>query len=202
MERTEHDYYQSLYQIAAVVNSIGAPGAILRAIVENVARALEAKGCSLLLLSPDRKQLLPTTAYGLSDQFVRKGPLSADKSIAEALVGTPVAVFDATKDKRIQYQEETRKEGIASILSVPITLREEVIGVIRAYTAEPRHFTTDDMYFVSAVANLGAIALENAQLYESIQQDYTACRQEMLAGHAAEVYQWLGEDYIAPPPEE
>jgi len=202
MGKTEHDYYQSLYEIAAVVNSIGAPGAILRSIVENVTRVLEAKGCTLMLLSPDRKHLLPTAACGLSDWFLRKGPLSADRSIAEALVGTPVAVFDATQDERIQYREETRKEGIASILSVPMLLREEVIGVIRVYTAEPRHFTTDDMYFVSAVANLGAIALENARLYESLQKDYAACRQEMLEWRATEVYQWLGEDYVAPPPEE
>jgi GAF domain-containing protein len=80
-------------------------------------------------------------------------------------LGQPTAVFDATKDEQIQYRENAKKEGIASMLSVPMLLREEIIGVIRVYTAEPYDFTLDDMYFVGAVANLGAIALGNAKLY-------------------------------------
>jgi len=80
-------------------------------------------------------------------------------------LGQPATVFDATKDERIQYRENAKKEGIASMLSVPMLLREEIIGVIRVYTAEPYDFTLDDMYFVGAVANLGAIALGNAKLY-------------------------------------
>ena len=59
-------------------------------------------------------------------------------------------------------------------------LWKEIIGVIRVYTAEPRHFTNDDIYFVGAVANLGAIALENIRLYESVQKDYEEFRQDML----------------------
>jgi GAF domain-containing protein len=113
-----------------------------------------------MLLSPDRKVLHHTVAYGLSDWYVRKGPVSADKSISEALAGRPIAVFDATGDLRIQYREQAKKEGIGSILSVPMTLREEIIGVIRVYTSERRSFTVDDMYFVGGVANLGAIALK------------------------------------------
>ncbi|MCK4844012.1 MAG: GAF domain-containing protein, partial [Dehalococcoidia bacterium] len=73
-------YYRSLYEIAAVVNSAGTPDSVLEAIVKTVAEALKAKGCSLMLLTPDREALLHTAAYGLSNWYVRKGPLSADKS--------------------------------------------------------------------------------------------------------------------------
>ena len=180
MGRNKEFYYTSLYELAAALNSANSPESILQSIAEGVAKAMEAKGCSLMLLSPDRKVLLHTVAYGLSDWYVRKGPVSADKSISEALEGKPIAVFDATKDDRVQYREQAKKEGIASILSVPMMLREETIGVIRVYTAEPCHFTMDDMYFVGAVANLGAIALENARLYEAIQKDYETFRRDML----------------------
>ena len=172
MERNKEVYYTSLYELAAALNSASAPESILQSMAEGVARAMEAKGCSLMLLSPDRKVLLHTAAYGLSDWYVRKGPVSADKSISEALEGKPIAVFEAAKDERIQYREQAKREGIASILSVPMMLREETIGVIRVYTAEPCHFTMDDMYFVGAVANLGAIALENARIYEGVKKDY------------------------------
>lgn len=194
MEKTKEVYYWSLYELAATLNSARSPDSILQSIVEGVAKATGSKGCSLMLLSPDRKTLLHTVAYGLSDWYVKKGPVSADKSISEALDGKAVAVLEATKDERIQYREQAKKEGIASILSVPMMLREEILGVIRVYTSEPYHFTMDDMYFVGAVANLGAIALENARLYEAAEKDYETFRRDMLEWRAALGQEWkLGE---------
>jgi len=198
MEKAESKYYQSLYEVAAAVNSTRASEAILHYIVENVAKTVGAKGCSLMLLTPDRRLLLHTAAYGLSDWYVRKGPVSTDKSISEALEGKPVAVLDAAEDERIQYREQAKKEGIASILSVPMMLREEIIGVIRVYTAEPRHFTMDDIYFVGAVANLGAIALENVRLYESVQKDYEVFRRDMLEWRAALGDEWMIGESVVP----
>ncbi len=202
MARTEKDYYQSLYETAVAINSTRAPEAILHYIVENVAKSLGAKGCSIMLLTPDQNLLLHTVAYGLSDWYVRKGPVSADKSISEALGGKPVAVLNATEDARIQYREQAKKEGIASILSVPMMLREEIIGVVRVYTAEPYRFTADDMYFVAAVTNLGAIALENVKLYEAVQKEYGAFRQEMMQWRAELGYEWVMGESVAVPSEE
>ncbi|MBC8275160.1 MAG: GAF domain-containing protein [Chloroflexi bacterium] len=201
MEEREQRYYHSLYEIGAAVNSAATPESMLRSIVESVSKALEAKGCSLMLLTPDRKLLLHTAAYGLSDWYVRKGPVSADKSIAEALEGKPVSVFNAIEDDRIQYQKQAKEEGIASMLSVPVMLREEVVGVIRVYTAEPRHFTDADTYFVGAVANLGAIALENARLHDSAKKDYEALRLDLAEWRAALGYEWIAGESVLPPQE-
>jgi GAF domain-containing protein len=201
VERTEGKYSQSLYRAAAEINSTHTPAAILNYIVESVAKAIGARGCSVMLLSPDRKLLLHTATYGLSDQYIRKGPISADRSISHALLGEPVAILDATKDERVQYQEQARKEGIVSILSVPMTLRNEIIGVIRVYTADQRYFTLDDIYFTAAVANLGAIALENARLYESVHKDYEELRLDMLEWRAALGDDWLAQDSTGRPKE-
>lgn len=137
-----------------------------------------------------------------SDWYVRKGPVSADKSISDALEGRPVFVLDATTDVRVQYREQAKEEGIASILSVPMKLREDFIGVIRLYTAVPRQFSADDIYFVGAVANLGAIALENARLYEAVEKDYETFRRDMLEWRAALGQEWLVEKSVVPPEEE
>jgi len=198
MERDKESYYTSLYELAAALNSARSSESILQSIADGVAKAMGAKGCSLMLLSPDKKVLLHTVAYGLSDWYVRKGPVSADRSISEALEGKPIAVYEATKDERIQYREQAKKEGITSILSVPMMLREETIGVIRVYTSEPYHFTLDDMYFCGAVANLGAIALENARLYEATQKDYETFRQDMLEWRAALGHEWMVGEVVTP----
>lgn len=159
-------YYRSLYQIAAAVNSARSRDRVLDTIVETVAEALKARGCSIMLLTADREALIHTAAHGLSDWYVRKGPVSTDRSISQALEGKPVAILDATADERVQYREQARQEGIASMLSVPMLLREDIVGVIRVYTGNQHEFTSEEIYFVQAVANLGAIALENARELE------------------------------------
>jgi GAF domain-containing protein len=195
-------FYESLYQAASDLNSTRAPEAVLRSLVENVAKATEAKTCSLMLLTPDRKVLLHTVAYGLSDWYLRKGPIKADRSISEALEGKPVRVLNVVGDERVIYKEQAKKEGIASILSVPMMLRGEVIGVVRVYTSKPYHFSDDEIYFVEAVANPGAIAMENARLYDTVQKDYDAFRSDMLQWRAELGNEWLMEPPVLPTEEQ
>jgi signal transduction histidine kinase len=159
-------YYRSLYEIAAAVNSVRVPERVLDSMVKTVSEVLEAKGCSIMLLSADRKVLLHTAAYGLSDWYVRKGPVSADKSISQALEGRPVAILNVVEDERVQYREQAKQEGIASMLCAPILFKGDVVGVIRVYTAKQHYFTRSEIYFVQEVANLGAIALERARELE------------------------------------
>jgi len=197
MEKSEK-YYQNLYELAGILNSARSQNEILHSIVEGVAKAMNAKGCSLMLLTPDKAVLLHTAAYGLSDWFVRKGPVSADKSISESLKGKPVAVLDAPTDDRIEYQKQVKQEGIVSILSVPVKLREEIVGVMRVYTSEPRHFTDADISFATVAANFGAIALESAHFYETLQMDYHRLRQEMRQRLAEVGYEELAEPPVMP----
>lgn len=183
MEKSKEYFFHQLYELAAALNSLKTSETVLRSMVEGVAKAMGAKGCSLLLLEPKKKVLRHTVSCGLSVKYTtQKGPVSAGKSIAPALEGEAVAILDATTDARCQYPEENKKEGIASILSVPVMLKGEIIGVLRVYTSEPYAFSQDDTYFVWAVANLGAIALANARLYETVQKDHRVL--------AAEVQEW------------
>lgn len=176
MEETGKSYYKDLYQVAAAVTSARNPEDVLLSIVENITQCMKAKGCALMLLTWDRKLLLHSVCCGLSDSYIRKGPLTVDESIRKALEGEPVVILDVTQDERIQYPESARKEGIKSMLTVPVTLRDENIGVLRVYTSEPRQFSEDDIYFVRAVAHLGAIALDNAKRYDRLQEEYETFR--------------------------
>lgn len=162
---------RALYEVAAAINSSLNPGSVLMAITQNAAEAMRAKGCSLLLLGPDRKELRHSASYGLSDRYVMKGPLRMDDDVAFCLDGETVAIRDVSTDPRIQYPQEAVEEGISSMLSVPIRLRGEVVGVMRVYSGESREFTRDDVDFMAAVANLGAIALDNAARYTEAKTD-------------------------------
>jgi signal transduction histidine kinase len=167
--------YKILYEVAQKLNSGLSLDEILYTVVETLCGAAGAKGCSLMLLSADQKQLMHTVACGLSDWYVRKGPVVVDYNIAQALAGKPMAVLDATTDLRVQYREQAKKEGIVSMLSLPVVRRGTVIGIIRIYASESRKFTAGEMDFFGAMANLGAIALERAERHESMDKDLAQC---------------------------
>ncbi len=168
----EDQRYKVLYEIAQELNSNLAPQEVLRTIVETICDTAGAKGCSLMLLTPDRQQLIHTVAHGLSDWYVRKGPVRVDAAIAQALDGKPVAILDATTDTRVQYREQAKKEGIVSMLSFPLMRRGQVIGILRIYTSQPREFTEQEADFFGALANLGAVALERAELLEEEKKQF------------------------------
>ncbi len=171
--------YKILYAIAKELSSSLVADEVLNSIVESITKAIGAKGCSLMLLTPNKEQLIHTISYGLSNWYLRKGPVRTDAIISEVLQGKPLFIKHITQDPRIQYKEQAMKEGIASMLSIPLMLRGEVTGVIRVYTSEPRQFSPEEIDFLTALANLGAIALEKARLYESLGQNLEQASKEI-----------------------
>ena len=168
-------YEQVFFEAVKRISSSLSTDEVLKAIVESTARAVNVKGSSLLLLSTDKKQLVHSATYGLSDWFIKKGPLSAEKSLAQALEGKPMQVLNAAEDKNTQYRWHMKKEGIASILAVPVVFENEVIGMMRIYTAEPRQFSEEETGFVEGVASLGALALQKARRHEAVSNDLQQC---------------------------
>lgn len=165
--------YESLIRITKALSSLRDPEEIVLVAVEGVTHALNVKGCTLFLFNPKDNELKVAGCYGLSDNYINKGPVSAMASIASSLQeGQPVAIYDVTDDPRIQYPEAAKQEGIASILSTPIIIGDKLVGCLRVYTAEPWEFTLNDVNFVQAVAQIVGMAMElcrvNKGLKESI----------------------------------
>ncbi len=161
--------YETLIRITKAISTIRDPEEIILITVESVTHALNVKGCTLFLFSPKSKELKLAGSYGLSNDYLNKGPISALHSIASSLQDAqPVAIFDVTDDPRLQYPKEAQKEGIASILAVPILIGDRLIGSMRVYTAEPWEFTLNDVNFVQAVAQLAGMAIEMRRINKGL----------------------------------
>ncbi len=145
----------------------------------DIAKAFGVKAVSVRLLDPKEKTLQLVASYGLSKKYLEKGPLSVEKSIAEALKGTPVAIKDAACDTTVQYREEKKEEGIVSILCVPVKAKDEVIGVLRLYSGVPREFTDDEIMLATAIAHQGGLAIQNASLYLMLQEDMKDLKEDI-----------------------
>jgi GAF domain-containing protein len=158
--------YETMIRITKGISHSKDPEEVVLITVEGIKTALDAKGCALFLINRKTHELEMAASYGLSDRYIDKGPLSALQSIAQSLEDGPVAIFDVSDDPRIQYAEEAKEEGIASILSVPIITRGKLAGALRVYTSEPWEFTLEDVNFVQALAQIAGMAIEMSRLYQ------------------------------------
>jgi GAF domain-containing protein len=169
--------YDTLLKIAGAISHSKDPEEVVLTTVDSIKTALDVKGCAVFLINRHTDELELAASFGLSEGYIGKGPLSALRSIPQSLAEGPVAIYDVTDDPRIQYPEEAQKEGIASILSVPIVAGGQSIGALRVYTAEPWEFTLDDVNFVQAVASMTGMAIEMARLYKGLKDSIEVLKQ-------------------------
>ena len=158
--------YETMLKVAKAISHSKDPEEVALMTVESIKSALDIKGCALFLINRRSKELEVAASSGLSTEYLNKGPISVLHSIADSLEDGPIAVYDVSDDPRIQYPEAAKKEGIASILSVPILVGDDTIGAVRAYTAETWEFTLDDVNFVQALAQIAGILIEMTRLYQ------------------------------------
>jgi len=172
MQTKEIQYFKLFRDVCKVMNSCLNLKEVLNLITENIVTALDVKACTVFLWDKKRNTLEVSSACGLSEAYLKKGPLDADKSIAKTLDGEIVIILDADNDPRVQYPEAAKSEGIASVLSVPISVKNQIIGVLRIYTANQRDFTDNECEFICGLSDMGGIAIDNARMYDHLKADH------------------------------
>jgi bifunctional protein TilS/HprT len=161
----EKAYYKTVRRAISAVNSAATLKEKLDIIVRGTAISIKV-GASLVLLDSDRTKLIHSSSWGLPQFYLRKGIIDVDRSLSEILTGQAVVIEDASKDNRIQYPDMATKAGIVSVLGIPLKLNGLAVGSLRVYAREHREFTSQDITFVTSMANLAAIALNNNLLYQ------------------------------------
>lgn len=144
---------------------------VLGSMVKKAIQILHIKGCCIYLLNETTGRLEMAASGGLSNTYLQKGPLYANKSMPDVIKGKVVFIEDVATNNHIQYRDEAIKEGIASILSVPIFVKGYVIGEMRLYSAEKREYNKEDIEFILASAEIGGIAITNSKFYRRLKND-------------------------------
>lgn len=172
--RSHKDYYNALHQAALTISSSLELDQVLQSVVKSITEAMQVKACVLRLLNSRTGQLELSAGYGLSKGYLAKGPVDVEHSPidSEAMCGSPVIIPDISIDQRFQYLEAAKKEGIVSVLCVPLEVHGEAIGVMRVYTSQVVTFHKDDIQFLTILARLSALAIDNARLYDNLKRSY------------------------------
>jgi GAF domain-containing protein len=175
--------YETLLKVTKAMSMSNRPEEVVQLTVDSVKESLEIKGCALFLIDPKNNILEVAASCGLSAEYFQKGPLSSIRSIGQSLTEGPVAIYDVGDDPRIQYPDAAKKEGIASILAVPIYSRGNVIGSMRVYSEEQWEFTLEDVNFVQAVAQIAGVLIDMCRLYQG-QKEFNEVLMEMREARA------------------
>jgi GAF domain-containing protein len=164
----------SMLRISEALNSSLELDTMLKRVLEATVREMELKAASIRLLHPKKKSLRLVAAHGLSENYLAKGDVEISKSPVDqqALNGEVVILYDVESENGFQYPEEAAREGIRSVLVVPLRVKDRTLGIRRAYSGRPRHFGDVAVHFLTSVTNLVGLAIENAQLYSALQDRY------------------------------
>ncbi len=159
-------YYDMMIRLTSAISQCKDPEEVALITAEGVKTAFSAKGCSVFLVDRGTGELGLVASSGLSSNYLNKGPIYFMQTIREAKDAVPIAIYDIMDDPRIKYPDEAKKEGIASLLGVPIISHDKIIGALRIYTEKPWEFSFNDISMVQSVALICGMAMDMCRMYK------------------------------------
>lgn len=161
---------ETLVSVGQTINSALSLDEALTVVTREACQLMGAKMCSLMMLDESREWLDLRASFGAGESYLKKPRLGAEDSLLGVVVRRKKAiqVENVQISHRYQNLEVARKEGLVSLLSVPLLFGGVAIGALNVYTNETYHFSDEEIRVLSALAELSAIAIEKARLYERI----------------------------------
>lgn len=162
--------FEALANVSRTINSTLNLDDALQVVTREARLLMQAKVCSLMMMD-DRQECLDLRASsGAGESYLAKPRLSVQESLLGVVVRRkkPLQVANVQTSTRYQNVEVARREGLVSLLSVPLLFAGEAIGTLSVYTAQPYNFSNEEIRILSALAELSAIAIEKARLYERV----------------------------------
>jgi signal transduction histidine kinase len=162
--------FESLASVSRTINSTLNMDEALRAITREACVLMRTRMCSLMMLDEGREWLDLRASHGAGEAYLKKPRLSVGDSILGVVVRRkkPLQVENVQTSGRYQNVEVARREGLISLLSVPLLFAGQATGTLNVYTGRPYNFSNEEIRILSALAGLSAIAIEKARLYERI----------------------------------
>jgi signal transduction histidine kinase len=168
--RTKANQLESLVNMSQRIVGELDSNEILEGLAREGRKIMDCKCCAIFLLSPDKKELHLHTMIGQAGKVTANESLMINNSVIGAAVQRrkQVEVNDLAFTEENNFQLVIQREGLVSMLASPIIFKDEVIGVLNAYTDRQHRFNNDEKKVFTTLASLGAIAIQNARLYSRI----------------------------------
>jgi GAF domain-containing protein len=171
---TEKSYFRALIELSRAMAVTEDQSKMLHLIVSTAVKTLKVKAAVIFRRDDDSEDAINNAAVaqvGLSSKYIHAGPAHAVKISPQLLKDGYMYFKDAATDKRLANRESKKKEGIGSILSVPVMDKNRMLGILSVYTKDIRTFTKDEIDFLSILAEQGGSAIEIANLIKKLRDN-------------------------------
>ncbi len=164
--KSHEEKIEALFKISGAITSDLYLEDILKLIVTVTAEVMDSKICSLMLLDEETNELVVRATQSVSQEYNKKPPIKLGEGIAGIVAkqNRPISVLDVKEDERYINRDIARKEGLCSLVCVPLSVKGRIIGVLNSYTSEAHEFTDTEIAVLVTVANQAAMTIENTEL--------------------------------------
>jgi PAS domain S-box-containing protein len=168
---------------------------VLETISRSVTALMGSTGCGIGLMSAARTRIEHAAAHGFRTPEWRHLSVPVGEGLIglAASTGRTVRSDDLHRDPRSARRDVDEKEGIRALLSVPLRVGGQVIGVISAFSTEPGAFGDRHQTLLESFADQAGIAIQNARLFEETQRRARETQALLRAGHAVNQSLDVGE---------
>ncbi len=167
----EMDYFKTFCKISKAFGTAAGKTELLNLIVNSAIKTMEGKAACLFLKDEKKDIFVPMAQQGLSETYLHANPIQAKRVVTPLEKEGFLAFPDATSDPRLENHAAKKAEGIVSLLTVPVTVNDQTIGVLSLYTSTRREFNPDEIEFLRALAEQGGIAIEHNRLLRRMQKN-------------------------------
>ena len=166
-------FYNAFREMTALVHASTKVEEVLELAVWKVTEILCAKGALLRLLNLETNELEVSAAFGLSDTYLAKGPVTRLNILTDLYSKKrAIIIDDIAHDPRVQYPREALNEGIRMFLDLPLTFQDGLTGILRIYFEKLQTFSDDEIEFAVALSRQCSCAIQKARLIETQQSRY------------------------------
>jgi signal transduction histidine kinase len=166
-------FYRVFRDISTLVHTGKSLKEVLDRVVWKASELLDAKGALLRVLNIETQQFDVAAEYGMGERYLNKGPITSEKILTDEIRQNRVLIIaDIWKAPRVEYPQEAWDEGIRMMLDIPLTVADQMIGLLRIYLTKKREFSEDELSFMVSIGEQCACAINKARLIENQKARY------------------------------
>ncbi len=160
------DYLKTLNKISSAIVSDLYLEDILKLIVTLTANVMKAKVCNVWLIDEKRQEFNIKATQSMHQEYLNKRTMKLNEGVVGLVAKEKKSkiIFDVLKEERYKAKKLARKEGLVSMASIPMMVKDKIIGVLNVYTNKPYKFTKAEITLLSTIANQAAVAIEKTEL--------------------------------------
>ena len=161
---------ETLLSVGQTINSTINVNDVLQVVTREACVLMGAKMGSILMLDPKGEWLELRAHHGAGPAYINKPKVSVEDSFLGIVVRRkkPMQLENVQMSGFYQNTTVARQEGLVSLLSAPLIFSGQAIGALNIYFDRRHSFSNEEIHILSALAELSAIAIEKARLYERI----------------------------------